>query len=70
MIQSTLSEAAKWSDAVFIGQDAEFHGIAIDSRRVEPDSLFEVIPTANSGHIKKRVFLPEERYLHEHEHDR
>jgi len=70
MIQSMLSEAAKWSDVVFIGQVAEFNGIVIDSRRVVPGSLFVVIPTANSGHIKKRVFLTEERYLHEHEYDR
>jgi UDP-N-acetylmuramoyl-tripeptide--D-alanyl-D-alanine ligase len=38
-----LSEAAKWSDAVFIGHDAEFKGIAIDSRLVEPGSLFVAI---------------------------
>ena len=29
----------------------------------------EVIPTTNSGHIEKRVFSNEERYLHEHEID-
>jgi UDP-N-acetylmuramoyl-tripeptide--D-alanyl-D-alanine ligase len=51
MIQSTLSEAAKWSDAVFIGQDAEFNGIAIDSRRVKPGSLFVAIKgTQLDGH--------------------
>ncbi|WP_394754665.1 UDP-N-acetylmuramoyl-tripeptide--D-alanyl-D-alanine ligase [Crenothrix sp.] len=40
MIKATLSKAAQWTDATLIGQDAEFNGIAIDSRLVEPGSLF------------------------------
>lgn len=43
MIQATLSETAKWSDARLIGQDAEFNGISIDSRHVKPGSLFVAI---------------------------
>lgn len=51
MIKAKLSEAAKWSDATLIGQDAEFNGIAIDSRRVEPGSLFVAIKgTQLDGH--------------------
>lgn len=43
MIAITLSEAAQWSDALFIGQDVEVTGIAIDSRLVTPGSLFVAI---------------------------
>lgn len=51
MIQAKLSEAAQWSDATLIGQDAEFNGIAIDSRLVEPSSLFVAIKgTQLDGH--------------------
>ena len=40
MIQARLSDAAQWSGAEFFGQDAEFSGIEIDSRRITPGSLF------------------------------
>lgn len=43
MIQAQLSEAAHWCDARWIGQDAKFTGIAIDSRLVTPESLFVAI---------------------------
>jgi UDP-N-acetylmuramoyl-tripeptide--D-alanyl-D-alanine ligase len=51
MIQAKLSEAAKWSDATWVGQDAEFKGVAIDSRLVEPGSLFVAIKgSRHDGH--------------------
>ena len=40
MIHARLSDAAKWSGAEHFGQDAQFSGVEIDSRRVSPGSLF------------------------------
>lgn len=40
MIHARLSEAAQWSGAEHFGQNGEFFGIEIDSRRVTPGSPF------------------------------
>lgn len=51
MIHAHLSDAAKWSGADRFGQDAEFSGIDIDSRRVSPGSLFVALTgTHHGGH--------------------
>ncbi|MDP3331220.1 MAG: UDP-N-acetylmuramoyl-tripeptide--D-alanyl-D-alanine ligase [Methylococcaceae bacterium] len=51
MIHARLSDAARWSGAELFGQDAEFFGIAIDSRRVNPGSLFIALKgTHHDGH--------------------
>jgi UDP-N-acetylmuramoyl-tripeptide--D-alanyl-D-alanine ligase len=51
MIHAHLSDAAKWSGADHFGQDAEFSGIDIDSRRVSPGSLFVALTgTHHDGH--------------------
>jgi len=51
MIHARLSDVAKWSGADHFGQDAEFSGIEIDSRRVRPGSLFVALTGAHhDGH--------------------
>lgn len=40
MIHARLSDAAKWSGAKHFGQDVQFAGVEIDSRKVSPGSLF------------------------------
>lgn len=51
MIHARLSDAAQWSGAEFFGQDTEFSGIAIDSRRINPGSLFIALKGAHhDGH--------------------
>jgi len=51
MIHARLSDAAQWSGADHFGQDAEFSGIEIDSRRVTPCSLFVALTGAHhDGH--------------------
>jgi UDP-N-acetylmuramoyl-tripeptide--D-alanyl-D-alanine ligase len=51
MIYARLSDAAQWSGADHFGQNAEFSGIEIDSRRVNPGSLFIALKGAyHDGH--------------------
>ncbi len=51
MIHVRLSDAARWSGAEFFGQDVEFSGIDIDSRRVSPGTLFVALKGAHhDGH--------------------
>ena len=51
MIHTHLSDAAKWSGAEHFGQDANFSGVEIDSRRVSPGSLFVALAGAHhDGH--------------------
>ena len=51
MIHARLSDAAKWSGAGHFGQDTEFSGIDIDSRRINPGSLFIALKGAHhDGH--------------------
>ena len=51
MIRMRLSEAADAIGGRLRGADVEFHGVAIDSRRIEPRSLFVALPGANvDGH--------------------
>jgi len=51
MIHARLSDAAQWSGAKHLGQDAEFSGINIDSRLVSPGSLFVALTGAHhDGH--------------------
>jgi UDP-N-acetylmuramoyl-tripeptide--D-alanyl-D-alanine ligase len=51
MIHARLSEAAHWSDAELFGHDIEFSGIEIDSRRLNPGSLFVALKGAHyDGH--------------------
>ena len=51
MIHTYLSDAAKWSGAEFFGQDENFSGVEIDSRRVNPGSLFIALKGAyHDGH--------------------
>ena len=51
MIHARLSDAAQWSGAEHFGQDAEFSGINIDSRRVSPGTLFVALKGAHhDGH--------------------
>ena len=51
MIHARLSDAAQWSGAEHLGQDTEFSGIDIDSRRVRPGSLFVALTGAHhDGH--------------------
>ena len=46
MIRMRLSSAAPAIGARHEGADAEFRGVAIDSRRIEPDALFVALPGA------------------------
>ena len=51
MIHTHLSDAALWSGAEFFGQDENFSGVEIDSRRVSPGSLFVALAGAHhDGH--------------------
>ncbi len=51
MIRMRLSEAARAIEARLRGADVAFHGVAIDSRRVEPGALFVALPGAHhDGH--------------------
>lgn len=51
MIHARLSDAAQWLGADHFGQDAEFSGIEIDSRRVTSGSLFVALTGAHhDGH--------------------
>lgn len=51
MIHARLSDAAQWSGAEHFGQDAEFSGVDIDSRRVTSGSLFVALTGAHhDGH--------------------
>ena len=40
MIHGQLSQAAAWVDGELLGPDADFRGLAIDSRKIEPQQLF------------------------------
>lgn len=51
MIHTRLSDAAHWSGAELFGRDIEFSGIEIDSRRLNPGSLFVALKGAHyDGH--------------------
>ena len=51
MIHTHLSIAAKWSGAEHFGRDVKFSGVEIDSRKVNPDSLFVALTgTHHDGH--------------------
>ena len=51
MIYARLSDASQWSGTDHFGQDTEFSGIDIDSRRVRPGSLFVALTgTHHDGH--------------------
>jgi UDP-N-acetylmuramoyl-tripeptide--D-alanyl-D-alanine ligase len=51
MIHARLSDAAHWSGAELFGRDIEFSGIEIDSRRLNPGSLFVALKGAHyDGH--------------------
>jgi UDP-N-acetylmuramoyl-tripeptide--D-alanyl-D-alanine ligase len=51
MINTHLSNAAKWSGAELFGQDVKFSGVEIDSRKVSPSSLFVALAGAHhDGH--------------------
>ena len=51
MINTHLSDAAKWSGAELFGQDVKFSGVEIDSRKVSPGSLFVALAGAHhDGH--------------------
>ena len=51
MIQMTLTKAAEILNAAPPSEDIEFHGISIDTRKIEPGNLFIAIPGENyDGH--------------------
>jgi UDP-N-acetylmuramoyl-tripeptide--D-alanyl-D-alanine ligase len=51
MIHARLSDAARWSGAELLGRDIAFSGIEIDSRRLNPGSLFVALKGAHyDGH--------------------